>query len=305
MVSRRTFHWLGWSASLACLTLATASHAQEGDEQKCVPQCRAGYVCAEGKCVSACNPPCASDESCTAAGACVAKRAVTTANAGPTDESTSYTPAAAATSSISLADSPTETLSSTTSTGAHLHDGFYFRGGLGVGFVASGTVTPPGDAGDVSLSGTGPALELAFGGAVSPGVVLGGGIYGASVPSPSYSQGGVSVDGGSAVISSLGPFIDWYPNPHEGFHVQASIGYAVVTASKGSGDIAFPPKDQSGSGYSLLGGLGYEWWIADQLSFGVLARVQYVSASTKGSGDTDSTSVRFVVPALMGTITYQ
>jgi hypothetical protein len=60
----------------------------------CEPACRTGYVCSAGKCVndcggkscaanercvkqkcvSACNPPCSSGESCTAAGECSAKK---------------------------------------------------------------------------------------------------------------------------------------------------------------------------------------------------------------------------------------
>lgn len=37
----------------------------------CVPQCRSGYVCYQGQCVSACNPPCAQGEQCTSDGQCV------------------------------------------------------------------------------------------------------------------------------------------------------------------------------------------------------------------------------------------
>ena len=36
----------------------------------CVPSCREGFVCINAQCVSACNPPCASNQICTAAGVC-------------------------------------------------------------------------------------------------------------------------------------------------------------------------------------------------------------------------------------------
>jgi hypothetical protein len=40
--------------------------------QECFPACREAYICIEGQCVSACNPPCDPGEKCTAEGACVA-----------------------------------------------------------------------------------------------------------------------------------------------------------------------------------------------------------------------------------------
>ena len=40
--------------------------------QECVPSCRDGYVCHQGECIVACNPPCAAGETCVADGQCVA-----------------------------------------------------------------------------------------------------------------------------------------------------------------------------------------------------------------------------------------
>ena len=52
--------------------------------QKCVPDCRDGFVCVEGKCVSACNPACADGERCSGDGFCVADT-----SQGPRDSVTS------------------------------------------------------------------------------------------------------------------------------------------------------------------------------------------------------------------------
>src|SRR5690349_2439838 len=41
--------------------------------KECLPACRTGYLCMEGQCVSACNPPCAAWELCTANGECIAR----------------------------------------------------------------------------------------------------------------------------------------------------------------------------------------------------------------------------------------
>jgi hypothetical protein len=39
----------------------------------CLPDCRSGYVCREGECVSACNPMCGENETCNAKRECVPK----------------------------------------------------------------------------------------------------------------------------------------------------------------------------------------------------------------------------------------
>jgi hypothetical protein len=60
------------SAASAILALGGTALA-EGPE--CFPDCRTGYVCQQGSCVSACNPPCAANERCTAAATCEPKPA--------------------------------------------------------------------------------------------------------------------------------------------------------------------------------------------------------------------------------------
>jgi hypothetical protein len=40
---------------------------------ECLPSCRAGYVCLNGTCVSACNPPCGAGQRCEGTGQCVAE----------------------------------------------------------------------------------------------------------------------------------------------------------------------------------------------------------------------------------------
>ncbi len=289
---------------VASTMVTEVARAEPDPAVSCQPACRSGYTCVEGRCVSACNPPCAANEVCATGGACVtsapavsyAETVKVAATPAPAPESDSPPPAN--TNASTNADANVHTSS------ARLHDGFYFRGAVGFGTLASGSVTPPGGGGDVKLAGSGPAVELAFGGTLSSGLVVGGGIYGMSIGSPSYSRNSASVDGGAALVSTVGPFIDWYPNPAGGFHFQVSIGWAILSAGKGSKTPTYPARDQSGNGFALLGGAGYEWWIADQWSLGVIARVQYASGSVKGDGDTDSTSVSLLMPALLVGVTY-
>src|SRR5688500_5461091 len=49
----------------------------------CVPDCRAGFVCASGQCVGACNPPCGAGHRCTATRECVLDAVSSTSAAPP------------------------------------------------------------------------------------------------------------------------------------------------------------------------------------------------------------------------------
>jgi hypothetical protein len=186
--------------------------------------------------------------------------------------------------------------------GVHTHDGWYFRAALGVSFLTSSTVALPNSGGDIDVSGTGAGLELAIGKTLQRGIVVGGGIYGQSVSSPKYSMGGSSMTGGSLSASSIGPFVDWYPDPAGGLHAEASVGLSAFNASKGD---QFPAKDYSGHGYSLVAGVGYEMWFGDQVSVGVLARLQYAQADVKADGDSQSVTMKLITPALLASLTYQ
>ncbi len=63
-----------------------ASDGPPATQAACVPACRAGYVCVDGRCVMACNPPCAAEERCTAQGECE-PRAMATSREFSTDAS--------------------------------------------------------------------------------------------------------------------------------------------------------------------------------------------------------------------------
>ncbi len=179
--------------------------------------------------------------------------------------------------------------------GIRTHDGFYTRLALGPALLSSSW----GSTGSVSVTGMGPALELAFGGTVGRGVVIGGGVYGASFLSPKIAYSGQSNSIDSASVTTVGPFVDWYPSPEDGWHVQGSVGYAITTYSGSSG------KDSaSGTGFGGLLGLGYEAWVADEWSIGGMLRCQYASASISASGSSSTVDTSVLVPAFVVTATY-
>jgi hypothetical protein len=176
------------------------------------------------------------------------------------------------------------------------------RLGLGVG-TGNFTVKEEAPIGDVDVSGIGPSVELALGGTVAPGLVIGGGIYGTSVPSPEYSAQGQTSNGGLASVSMIGPFVDYYFNPNQGFHGEAAVGYTALSAAKAEDD-PYPTEDSSGGGFGVVLGVGYEWWVGDEWSLGALGRVQYVSGSVKGADTDNSRDVSGTAISLLLTGTY-
>ncbi|MFO0566656.1 MAG: outer membrane beta-barrel protein [Polyangiaceae bacterium] len=183
--------------------------------------------------------------------------------------------------------------------GAYTHDGFYLRLGIGVG-SASFTVKEPST--DVDVTGIGPSLEIALGGTVAPGLVLGGGIYGTSLASPEYKAQGVTSTGGAATVSMIGPFLDYYFNPTGGFHLQAAAGYTALNALKADSD-PYPSEDSSGGGFGLVAGAGYEAFVGEEWSVGGLARIQYMSGSVEGADSGNERDVSGTVVSLLFTAT--
>jgi hypothetical protein len=106
-------------------------------------------------------------------------------------------------------------------------------------------------------------------------------------------------------LTIFGPFVDWYPNPRSGFHLQAALGIAALTSGNGDRfDSDDDDDDYRAFGAGIVLGLGYEWWVGNEWSLGVLARTQ--AAGLEGE---DDSGVRWVhaagaSPSLLLTLTY-
>lgn len=139
----------------------------------------------------------------------------------------------------------------------HRHDGFYFRGDVGLlvarTFVRSEQPSHP----SYSVGDGGLGLDLAFGGTPSPGMALGGELSLASI------QGG----GSTAGLGMLGVFVDGFPEVNGGFHLGGFVGFAgsrTTTPGKVS--------ELRGRGLGLAAWIGQNWWVADEWSMGGLLR---------------------------------
>jgi hypothetical protein len=191
---------------------------------------------------------------------------------------------------------------------ARRHDGFYLRLGLGGGLVRSEVDFDTGAISEeVKARGAGVALEIALGGTVAPGLVIGGGIYSVSIARTTWhsdaarersEDGDDEITGGEGAISVLGVVIDFYPNPRGGFHVQGGLGIGAL-ALENDKDSNFPGEDWEGGGGGLMLGAGYEFWVSDQWSLGGIARVLAMSGKLRGSESDRDYDSRAFAPAIL------
>jgi hypothetical protein len=190
------------------------------------------------------------------------------------------------------------------------HDGLYGR--FGLGFSGFGdTVAQEGPTGnsfrDQSLvTGFSTVSELAFGGTIKDGFVLGGGFYSASVETPFVFEGSgrplPPEFRRPDLFGLVGIMGDFYPNPRRGLHLQAALGVAGLTGLNPGGSIWSERHLAVGGGGML--GVGYEWWVGEQWSMGILAR-----GTVGAMAEDDAHGARwfhFVAawPSILFTVTY-
>jgi hypothetical protein len=160
--------------------------------------------------------------------------------------------------------------------GRRLHDSFYLRMNVGVGYLNSDAED------DITLSGIGPALGIMIGGTPTPGFTIGGGIWFDSVSSPTAERGGTSVElDGTVVQGIIGPFVDIFPDPSEGFHVGALIGFAK--GSNPSAGIGSPLDGGLGGPHAGVGGgpfAGYDFWVSVGWTLGGMVRASLAPMSS-------------------------
>jgi len=198
---------------------------------------------------------------------------------------------------------------------ARNHDGFYLRLGLGIGYMAASRryqdlrlVTKQYETVEftIELSGLAQVGAFMLGGTPAKGLVVGGGVWGTSVPSPKLSGEvpedaevlSVNIDTDMLSISLIGPFVAWYPDPRRGLHGELGFGYSFATSGDEASAEVVSLSSWDAGGWGFVGGVGYDFWVGSEWSFGVLARVSFVQA-----GD-DQQTFKAWVPALAATATF-
>jgi hypothetical protein len=189
--------------------------------------------------------------------------------------------------------------------GVHEHDGFYLRFGTGFGGYSETITAEDADEGSV-VTGMANVGEFAIGWSVRPGWIVGVGAWSSSVLSSDEDVRGMEppseVLGGGGNFSFVGPFFDHYFHPQRGLHLQASAGFATVRG------FDVPDAQDSGDEVSLGGGFmvgfGYEWWVSDQWSLGVLGRLAAVVAVQDDDTGMQWTHAIGTSPSVLFTATY-
>ncbi|HEY6727874.1 MAG TPA: hypothetical protein VI197_27765 [Polyangiaceae bacterium] len=199
--------------------------------------------------------------------------------------------------------------------GVRTHDGLYLRFASGFGVYDELARSEDVERFDgrlrIKARGFAAVRELAVGGTPYPGLVIGGGIYGVAVVTSSVTTNrddqeielSRDVAPESRDLSIIGVFVDRYFVPALGLHVQAALGLANQYGVRVDGE-PFNQGEYSPFGPGGLIGLGYETWVTDQWSLGVLARF---GASVMFGKDAQGTRwVHYVTnaPSFLMTVTY-
>ena len=246
---------------------------------ECVPACRTGYLCMEGQCVSACNPPCAAWERCTANGECVARAPVFPEAEAPV---TAPEPAADA--------------------DAERHDGFMLR--MALTFGASRTtesfVTETLGSTEFVYSGFSVAFSLDLGAAPIEDLVIHGRFAGFVNPSPNLSQDGDDLgelNGISLSANLFGVGVSHYFMPIN-VYVTGVVGPSWLSVSADDDGQDERMSTDLGIGFNL--DVGKEWWVSDNWGLGVAGRFWLTALEHDSDLGTSGTGVSAVDYTFLG-----
>jgi outer membrane autotransporter protein len=158
------------------------------------------------------------------------------------------------------------------------HDGFFLRLGLNLGpsFTTAQAEVNGQEGPEQKLSGFTTGFDLLLGGSPMPGLVIGGGLLGATTSNPTIEVGDIEGEGdGTLIFGAAAAFANYYFDPKQGLHIQGLVGFAVLDAVSSEGTSG--GNDPTGIGLGL--GIGYDFWISDEWSIGPFGRVLYGSLS--------------------------
>jgi hypothetical protein len=156
--------------------------------------------------------------------------------------------------------------------GYHAHDGFYMRLSLGGGGAwASGA--------GQTYSGGSVAFGAAFGGAITPHLILYGEFFVHTIPNPTAESYGSSrtLDADLDILG-FGPGVAYYFMPFD-LYVSGTLLLQQVQLSDSNNSNRSFDVTKTGIGCSIM--VGKEWWVADDWGLGVAAQLLLGSAKDR------------------------
>jgi len=162
-------------------------------------------------------------------------------------------------------------------TGIHEHDGLYVRLATGPSVLHASWKDRTDD---LSFTGIGLALAMAFGVSVTPNLVIYGEVTGTVVKDPIQNRNGVSttLTGHGLTLAGLGPGAAYYLLPaHLYFSGTLTLsylprGYYGVSSGAGGNGAILTNKDIGGTFM-----VGKEWWVSANWGLGVAGIVHLAS----------------------------
>ena len=185
--------------------------------------------------------------------------------------------------------------------------GFLLRAAIGVGYrgdaiSTSGTINGVEVTIDGSTSGFGLALDLGVGWGVLPGFAIGGGVFLDWASSPvATDANGAETELSFSRLTTIGPFIDWYPvRKTLGLYVLGGFGLSVLaTRSAEQGSLGVEG-EAYGFGFTL--GTGYDFSISRTIGLGI--ELRFMTAVLGEGGASQTTSHVITAPSLLASFTW-
>jgi hypothetical protein len=158
--------------------------------------------------------------------------------------------------------------------GYHEHDGFYFRGILGLNATVMTSSDP-----EVEVAGAGGTFGLAVGWAVARNLILYAEIFDDIAVNPTVTIGDVSAETSntSAGVIAFGAGIAYYFMPVN-LYVSATFAASQLTVHENDMEIG---NSELGFGVSLM--VGKEWWVSANWGLGVA--LQLYGGTMKDQGE--------------------
>jgi hypothetical protein len=161
--------------------------------------------------------------------------------------------------------------------GFHVHDGFFLRAQIGIGFTSLSSTT---SGVKTTVGGGGLSLGAAVGGVIARNLILYGAVFETDTVNPDVQVGGTSMASqiGRVSLQGIGPGVAYYFE-RINLYLSGTLALSRFWTYDGNGN----QLDTSKIGLGLDLQVGKEWWVSRDWGLGIAA--QLVGSSMKDQSD--------------------